>query len=482
MSLSAMSLLRRTRDRLRLQDLEILTPEARSQERYKRVGLTAVASMGARAVAFAVTFVTVPLTLRYLGTEQYGLWATMTSATALLGFADFGLSNGLVNGVSDALGGNDRETVRRYVSSVFYMLVVVMLILGIAFAATYGLVPWAELFNVSSAHAAAVAGPAMAVFLAVTIVALPLSVVQSVRAGFQEGFASSVWQGVGSIVSLVGLVVAIAANAKLPWLVLALGGGPVIALLLNGAVLLRSRPWLAPRLRLATLPAVRRMMRFGLMFFILAIAISVAYQTDNIVIARMLGPAQVTQYAVPMKLFMVAPLILSFGLMPLWPAYGEAIARRDVAWVRRTLIRSLAISATLGALMSAVLLAFGVAILHAWAGNSIHPTTPLVLALSAWALVQCVTGCIAMYLNGANALGFQAVCATIMMVANLGLSIALTRAIGISGPAWGSVIAQMLFVLLPCSVYVPTTLKRLSERGLVDSATTGNMFLAREGE
>jgi O-antigen/teichoic acid export membrane protein len=458
-----MDLVRRTRDRLHLQELETLTPEARSQERYKRVGLTAVASMGARAVAFATTFITVPLTLGYLGAEQYGLWVTITSVTVLLGFADFGLSNGLVNGVSEALGKNDQETARRDVSSVFYMLVVVMTVLGIAFTAIYGIVPWPRVFNVSSGDAAAVAGPAMAVFLAIWLVSLPLSVVPSVRAGLQEGFASSIWQGVGSIVSLAALVVAITVKATLPWLVLALAGGPVVAVTLNGAGLIRRRPWLAPRLRLATLPAIRRMMRLGLMFFILAIAIAVAYQTDNIVIARLLGPAQVTQYAVSMRLFMVVPIILSFGLTPLWPAYGEALSRRDVAWVRRTFIRSWAISAALGAVMSAFLLAFGVPILHAWTGGVVRPTTPLLLALTAWAFVQCLTGPIAMYLNGASALGFQAVCATIMMVANLALSIALTHAIGISGPAWGSVIAQTVFVLLPCAVYMRSTFRRLSQ-------------------
>jgi O-antigen/teichoic acid export membrane protein len=463
MSRSGRGLVRRTRSRLRLRDLETLAPEARSRERYKRVGLTAVASMGARAVALATTFITVPLTLRYLGAEQYGLWATITSVTALLGFADFGLSNGLVNGVSEALGRNSQETVRRYVSSVFYMLVVVMTVLSLAFAAIYGIVPWPRLFNVSSAAAVSVAGPAMAVFLGITLVGLPLSVVQSVRAGLQEGFVSSVWQGVGGVVSLVALLVAITVKARLPWLVLALGGGPVLAVLLNAAALIRRRPWLFPHVRLATVPAVTRMMRLGLMFFILAIAIAVAYQTDNIVIARVLGPAQVTQYAVPMKLFMVAPLIMSFALAPLWPAYGEALARGDVAWVRRTLTRSFAVSATVGALISALLLAFGVPILRAWAGSAIHPTSPLILALSAWSLIQCLTGPVAMYLNGANALGFQAVCATLMMVANLALSIVLTRAVGVSGPAWGSVIAQVVFVLIPCAVYVRLTLKRLTE-------------------
>ena len=45
------------------------------------------------------------------------------------------------------------------------------------------------------------------------------------------------------------------------------------------------------------------------------------------------------------KLFAIAPVFLSFVLAPLWPAYGEACARGDSAWVRRTLIRSIVLGA-----------------------------------------------------------------------------------------------------------------------------------------
>ncbi len=421
--------------------------------------------MSARGVGIATTLITLPLTVRYLGAEQYGLWVTITSVTALLGFANLGLSNGLVNGVSEAHGRNDREALRGYVSSAFYLLLGVMGILAISFAATYRFIPWPRVFNVASSDAAAVAGPAMAVFLALSLVSLPLGVVQSIQAGFQEGFVSSAWQGAGSVISLIGIVVAISLKADLPWLVLAFGVGPVVATLLNGVVLVRRRPWLVPRLKEATLPAIKRLMRLGLMFFILAIAAAVAYETDNIVIAQLLGPEQVAQYAIPMKLFMMTPLLLSFALAPLWPAYGEALARGDHAWVRRALTRSLAISATLGLTVSAALLVVAAPVIRVWAGSAIEPTTPLLLALAAWAAVNCLAGPIAMYLNGANALGIQAACASVMMVANLALSIALTRAVGVSGPAWGSVISQVLFVLLPCAFYARSTLRRLSDQG-----------------
>jgi O-antigen/teichoic acid export membrane protein len=461
---SAMNLAARTRELLRPREFAVLTPDARSHERYKRIGLTAIAAMGAKAVSLATTFVSLPLTLHYLGPEQYGLWVTIASVTAFFGLADLGLGKGLINGVSQALGRNDEARAGLYVSSAFYMLAAIAALLGIAFLACYRFVPWPRVFNVpSSSDAAAVAGPTMAVFVALTLVGLPLGVIAAIRAGLQEGFASSVWSAAGSVITLLGLLIAIAANASLPWLILALGGGSVFATVLNGAALFRRKPGLMPDIKQVTRLAAKRMLRFGLLFFILSIAGAVAYQTDNIVIAHLLGPRAVTQYAVPMRLFLIAPLILSFALLPLWPAYGEALARGDTAWVRRTFIRSLAISAVIGGLMSLLLLAFGVQLLHVWVGDTINPTTPLLLALATLAMLGCLTGPIAMYLNGANVLGFQAACAGTMMLANLGLSIALTRAIGISGPAWGSAIAQIVFVLIPCGIYMRSKLSRLTQ-------------------
>jgi len=51
--------------------------------------------------------VTVPLTLNYLGSEHYGLWMTISSVSVMLGFADLGIGNGVLNAVADAYGRDD---------------------------------------------------------------------------------------------------------------------------------------------------------------------------------------------------------------------------------------------------------------------------------------------------------------------------------------------------------------------------------------
>lgn len=106
----------------RLKPFDVSTPEGRSKERYRRAGLTTLTSIAARGISLLTVLISVPLTIGYLGAERYGLWMTISSVIAMIGFLDFGLGNGLLNAVSEANGRDDREAAHRYVSSAFFML------------------------------------------------------------------------------------------------------------------------------------------------------------------------------------------------------------------------------------------------------------------------------------------------------------------------------------------------------------------------
>jgi O-antigen/teichoic acid export membrane protein len=193
MTFSVGAWVRQTINRVRPRELTALTGADRSRERNRRVALTAAASAFATVVRIVVAVVSIPLTVRYLGAEQYGLWVTIVSVTALLGFADLGLSSGLVNGISETQGSNDESSARRYVASTFYLLTLVAIALGATFTVVYGSVDWSSVFNVSTPAAARVAGPALAVFVAVTLIGLPVGIAPRVRSGYQEGWANGIW-------------------------------------------------------------------------------------------------------------------------------------------------------------------------------------------------------------------------------------------------------------------------------------------------
>jgi O-antigen/teichoic acid export membrane protein len=86
----------------------------------------------------------------------------------------------------------------------------------------------------------------------------------------------------------------------------------------------------------------------------------------------------------------------------------------------------------------------------------------LMLGLGIWTIMNTLNGPFAMLLNGANIIAFQAACAVLMAIANVTISILLVQHIGVSGAVWGSVIAQLVFILIPDIWYVRRLLRRLT--------------------
>jgi O-antigen/teichoic acid export membrane protein len=436
--------------------------EGRAQERRRRVLLSALAAAGAKMISLLALMLTVPMTLGYLGVERYGLWMAMTGLLAVVGFADLGLGFGLVNSLARAEGLGDSRYARRAVSSAFFMLAAVAAALSLVLLLGWHALPWGHFFNARSAATGAEAGRAMAVLLSCFLIGLPLSVVNHGFAGLQEGYRLSFYQGLGSLLTLISIVAAVYLHASLPWLVLASSGAPLLSGALAGWDLFyRRRSDLRPRPEHASLQGTLEIARLGGLFFVIQVAAAVAFQADGLVLARILGPESVATYTITQKLFLQVPFVLGYFLTPLWPAYAEAVARRDLAWVKRTLRRSMAAAFAVN-LPAAVILFFSARwVLGRWVGGSIDPPTTLLASLAVWVGLNSLNGPLGMFFNGAGALRYQALTCVPMAVANLALSIFLTHKIGIAGVVLGSIIAQTLFCYLPALIYVPRLFRRL---------------------
>ena len=448
---------------LRRQPFDTTTPEGRSAERYRRIAWSTLLSTVARFIGLATGFISVPLVAGYLGSERYGMWLTMSSLVAALGPLDLGIGLGLMTVVSDAYGRDDREAARRAISTAAAMLTTIAGLASLAFGIAYFFIPWARVFNVMSPTATAEAGPMSAILFGAFALGLPLGIAGQVQTAHQSGYITSAWAIVGNVGSFFALIAIIVLHGSLPLLILALTGVGLLAAAFNAWFLFRrQRRWLMPRLRDIELRAVHPLLKTGSFFLVLQLASLVAYQLDNFVIAQIMGAAAVQEYAIPTKLFVLAPTLLSFILAPLWPAYREALARGDVAWVKRTLGRSIAVAALFNIPSSLILLVIAPFLLHIWVGSAVHPTTLLLLGLGTWTIMNTLNGPFAMLLNGANVVGFQAGCSILMAIANVTISVYLVQRIGVPGAVFGSVIAQIVFVLVPDLWYVRRLLRRLA--------------------
>lgn len=441
---------------LSVRPIDTSTAEGRAKDRQRRIAWTAIASFGAKAVALLTSLVSVRLTVNYLGEERFGMWAMLSSFVSLLMFTDLGIGNGLLNAVSDANGRDDRAEAQRSVASAFFLLLMLALCLLVIFFVLYPVVNWSKIFNVTSAKAVGESAPVIAVFAACFLINLPIGIVQRIQLGYQEGFVNSLWIAVGNVLGLAGVLGVIYFRGGLPYLVLALVGAPIIAQLLNGAFLFGfKRPWLLPRPRFFSTIVAKRILKLGFLFFVLQTAVAVGFQSDNLVIAQIMGAEAVTQYAVPMRLFSMITVLLGIMLAPIWPAYGEALAREDIGWVKRALSRSLIASLAIAVPLVAVLVMFGKSIVEAWVGPSVQPSNLLLIGMGCWTILYSILNPVAMFLNGASEVNFQIVTALTMTIVNLLLSVILVRVIGVSGAIWGTVISLSLCTLIPYVWFVP---------------------------
>ena len=438
----------------------------RDADRNRRAALSGITAATARAVQIGASLVTVPLTIRYLGNERFGLWITMSSFLIIAGFADFGLGNGLLHSVARLQGKDDIAGVKRAISSAFASLSFLSAGLLVLFLSVHTFIPWADLFRVVSSQARAEAGPAMLVFGVCFALNLPAGVVQRVQMGLQQGFRANIWQLAGSVIGLIGLTLGIRFHEGLPTLVFAIVGGPLLAGVLNTALFFSlTSPDLKPRWGLVSRQTISEILSIGILFFLLQVVVAVAYSADNFVVARTLGVASVPDYAIPQRMFGVIAMMISMLVSPLWPAYGEAMSRGDLDWVRRSLFRSVSIVLLVSIAGSAALLLGSYKLINWWVGPTVHPPLLLLIGLAVWTVMECGGNTLGVFLNGAGLIRFQILVACIFGIGCITAKVYLTRRFGIVGLPWATIATAGLFSYLPLILYLRYQLRSQGDRG-----------------
>jgi Na+-driven multidrug efflux pump len=140
------------------------------------------------------------------------------------------------------------------------------------------------------------------------------------------------------------------------------------------------------------------------------------------------------------------------------------MARGDILWVKRALLRTLLLTFFFTAGSAAILVVFGQTIIDLWVGDTVHASYWLLIGLATWTLLTGLGSTVAIFLNGVSVLRFQAVCTILMSVTALGLKIVFAGWWGVAGVPWALVIAYAVFVVVPFVVYVPRLLRRLDSR------------------
>ncbi|MFG3419433.1 lipopolysaccharide biosynthesis protein [Micromonospora sp. NPDC049460] len=338
-----------------------------------------------RAIGVVVPLLLIPVTLSYLGSERYGLWSAVLALAGMAAFADLGLGNGLMTKLTLCHGTGDSEGARRYLSSAYLLILAVAAALCALLWLTAPALPWSSLLGLPGNMSPGEVRGMVLVGLTAILLNIPLSLITRVQYAFQQVSASNMWQAAGSVLALPLVLLAVWSGQPPVVVVGAAVIGPLLTNLANSVWVYGYRmPEIRPRFSLVDRRLARGLLGLSGMFFVLTVVMSAANNADTLIIARTLGLEQVTAYAVPAKVLAQAGMLVGLVNVPLWPANGEALARRDLAWVYRTVRRMTLISTAVTLVPSVGLVIVGGPFFSAWLSVPLGGDRWLLGGLALW--------------------------------------------------------------------------------------------------
>lgn len=344
---------------LRLKPFDTSTPEGRSSERYRRAALTTATSFVARFLGIFTGLAWIRLSLSYLGKERYGLWMAVGSLVAWANLADFGLARGMQNHLSQANGRDDRALAARYVSTGLATLTGVALLLAFIATPLVILFPWTSLLNVNNPALTHETRQVVAVVVGCFLVQFPLSIVPTIYAAYQRGYIASIFNILGSVLSLAALVFVVRAELSLPWLVFVTSGTGIVLTLANFGFVIKEMPWLRPRWSLISKSTLRALAGTSVALFVFQIGSLLINETQNVIIARRLGLAQVADWSVFTRVTVLPLIFISMIDSPLIPAFRESHVRGEQHWLRTAFWRVTKLKLALAVIAFVLLLTLG---------------------------------------------------------------------------------------------------------------------------
>lgn len=311
-----------------------------------------------KGVSIVCGLLTVPLTINYVSSYEYGIWLTISSLVAWLSFFDIGVGDGLRYRFIGAVERGDNELARSYVSTAYFIITLIVSAVWLMAMAASCFIDWHRVLNTDLALEHELLVTVLIVISNFSILFV-LKLNRTLLSALQKpALASAFDTATQVLLCLTLLVMTCFSSGNLIYLALAMGATSMVVLVASNVWTYNTilRPY-RPSLRFVRMRYARDIMSLGIMFFFLQILAIIFYQTNNLIITQYLGPEEVTVYNIAFKYMQVLPMAFTIILAPFWSAFAEAQVNNDYAWMkaaRRRLMQAWMLMSIIGLLMVAV--------------------------------------------------------------------------------------------------------------------------------
>ena len=381
-----------------------------------------------KIIGMFFSFISVRLTITYLGNETYGLWVTILSVIAWMGAGDLGIGNGLRNQLAKAYGEGNAEKEKTLIVTSFFSLGKVAICLYFLIIFLTEMLIRMHFITMEVRLPMYVSG----FFFCVN---LYLGLSTSIVLARQKSWYVTACNTFNLLIMIL-VVISLQTFGIKPDLNIfaALHGfcsllpNIVLIFILNDRGLMSRKYFKKENYRKELESEIKSV---GLGFFCLQICSIILYSTDNLIIYNLFDAESVTKYSVITKIYDTGQNLFSVLLISLWSAVTFQYAQKNMSWIKNETKRLLILWSiySMGVIIVSVMLN---GIVSLWLGKGVyHYDSIIVILFCAYGITISNSAIFANLLNGFGRIKPQMILAIISAIINIPLSIYFGKQCGL---------------------------------------------------
>lgn len=320
-------------------------------------------SSSLKLLSALISFITVPLLLKSLGTNNYAVWVTSTALVAWLNLFDFGSGYSLKNKVTESIAINDYTELNTLIAGTIQFYMIMSMIILVFFL---GSLQFVSVFNNNKLLA-------MVLYLPI-IFSFPFTLGHFIIQGRKKFNAFNFLLLAQSLAWLIIIFSLQYSSINVSLFQLA-GFYSMIFFVTNLLILINSLKGLEFKLKeilnFRNLKASKESLKVGYRFFLLQISSLFLFSLGNILTYDNLSLTNVAQYDTVNKIYLMGMTLFNVVISVYWAEISHAKATKDKFELNK-LFRQLLFIATLFSIGTIVITFFVPFIISIWTKNIIH--------------------------------------------------------------------------------------------------------------
>ena len=355
-----------------------------ADRRNRAIRLAVVFSVFSKSGTFLLRLISIPIAIRILGLEEFGIYASITTVVALIEALHIGIGPALTQGISRSVVQKNPDHQKRLFSTAFLTSalmtgLMVLLLLGLV-----AFLPVSSLFGPHFAGHENLVGRSILIAAGIIAIHVICATCDKARDGYLETNHNNAWGAAGNFAGAIVLMAGIRFFPSVEFLLIAVNGSAALAKVGNATSLFVRRSWLLPRLKNFDKSLIRPLIgdggRFSVTYLLSAL---VEYNALVYLAGRLQGPEMAAVFSAMVTIHFSLTGLLQMFTIPLWPAVMDAHERGDRDWIVRSSRKLFVLSMSFAVCCGVGMIALGPIALPLWLGEAV----PIgVAAFSAFAL------------------------------------------------------------------------------------------------